>query len=530
MHLHGIPNKWTNTVYDVAFDERRENYVYSLWSGRHNAPYDAKNETDGRYGGFAISTDGGKTWNSTYSSGLPENATPVKMSVVYPENSDEVTIYIATFNEGFFVSYNSGKTFTEMNSGIEKISYKNEEKYQYILASDIEVKDGHIFGITAKNNYSNKDTQPGQLYEYVDGVWQKIDLPKNVKTPKDIYYNNGILYISGTATAVWNYKNGTDFNNYGGGVYTYKDGIFTQIFDESISTTSVQIDSKGTIYISDINGNIYRKEIDKDYQKIYDSYHYISKGLQISSDDDYLYLSSSGGGLLKLENLNSLYSHECMGGTATCTKKAVCDNCGKEYGNLDKSNHSSNTTHKINEKQATCSEEGYTGDIVYDCCNAIKEIGTVIGKVEHKYDSGKITKVATYEEDGEKTYTCEICNETKTEIIPKLKKDDISDNTNGNNEDTSNNNDEDTSNKNDEDTSNKNDEDTSNKNDEDISNNNHTNNNNTEKQEENPNSNDTTTIQGKLPQTGLTLNIGLCITILVLITIGVYSKIKLNRN
>ncbi len=376
--IDGIPNKWVNTVYDVAFDERRENYVYSLWSGRHNAPYAAGNETDNRYGGFAISKDGGKTWDATYSSGLPENTIPVKMSVVYPENSDEVTIYVATFNEGFFVSHDSGKTFVEMNNGIKKVSYKEEEKYKYIFASDIEVKEGHIFGITAKTSY-NSEMQPGELYEYIDGEWKKIELPENVKTPRDIYYKNGILYISGVPTPVWEYKNGTDFTNYGGGVYTYENGKFAQIFDESISTTSVQIDSRGTMYISDINGNIYRKETNKDYQKIYDSYFYISKGLQISNNDDYLYLASFGGGLLKLENLNSLYSHECSGGTATCTKKAICDVCNKEYGDFN----------------------------------------------AHQYDVGKITKEATYETEGEKTYTCKICDETKKEIIPKLEKEDL---------------------------------------------------------------------------------------------------------
>ncbi len=512
--MDGIPNKWVNTVYDAAFDERKENYVYSLWSGRHNAPYAAGNETDGRYGGFAISTDGGKNWDVTYSSGLPENTTPVKMSIVYPEDSDEVTIYVATFNEGFFVSYDSGKTFTEMNNGIEKITYREEDKYKYIFASDIEVKEGHIFGITAKTSYNGK-TQAGKLYEYINGTWQEIELPKNVNTPRDIYYHEGVLYISGVATAVWDYKNGTDFNNFGGGVYTYKDGEFTQIFDESISTTSVQIDSKGTIYICDINGNIYRKEIDKDYQKIYDNYFYISKELQISPDDDYLYLSSHGGGLLKLENLNSLYSHECSGGTPTCTKKAVCDTCGKEYGNLDKNNHSSNKTHKINEKQPTCLEEGYTGDIVMDCCNAIKEKGTIIGKVEHKYDGGKITKEATYEAEGEKTYTCKICNEIKTEIIPKLKKEDISDNSNSNNENISNN-----------DYTNNNH--TNNNINNNNTNNNHKNNNSTAKQEQNSNVNNTIA-QEKLPQTGKPNKIGILLTILALITLAVYSKIKLNK-
>jgi len=62
--------------------------------------------------------------------------------------------------------------------------------------------------------------------------------------PRDIYYHNGTLYISSTATPIWDYKNNSDFNNYGGGVYTYKNSVITQILDETISATGVQIDSK----------------------------------------------------------------------------------------------------------------------------------------------------------------------------------------------------------------------------------------------------------------------------------------------
>ena len=39
---------------------------------------------------------------------------------------------------------------------------------------------------------------------------------------------------------------------------------------------------------------------------------------------------------------------------------------------------------------------------------------------EHSWDTGKVTKDATETVEGEKTYTCSICGETKTEAIPKL--------------------------------------------------------------------------------------------------------------
>ena len=39
---------------------------------------------------------------------------------------------------------------------------------------------------------------------------------------------------------------------------------------------------------------------------------------------------------------------------------------------------------------------------------------------EHVWDEGKVIKEATYDEEGEMLYTCTVCGETKTEVIPKL--------------------------------------------------------------------------------------------------------------
>lgn len=65
-----------------------------------------------------------------------------------------------------------------------------------------------------------------------------------------------------------------------------------------------------------------------------------------------------------------LGEHE--GGKATCTQKAVCSSCGKEYGKLDPNNHVGQTEIR-NRKNATLTEEGYTGDIYcLDCNNKIK--------------------------------------------------------------------------------------------------------------------------------------------------------------
>ncbi|MCQ2354061.1 MAG: hypothetical protein MJ102_03030 [Clostridia bacterium] len=45
-----------------------------------------------------------------------------------------------------------------------------------------------------------------------------------------------------------------------------------------------------------------------------------------------------------------------------------------------------------------------------------------INTCQHKYDGGKVTTTATEYMEGIKTYTCTLCGETKTEVIPKLSK------------------------------------------------------------------------------------------------------------
>lgn len=73
-----------------------------------------------------------------------------------------------------------------------------------------------------------------------------------------------------------------------------------------------------------------------------------------------------------------------------------------------------------NAKEATCTEEGYTGDVYCNREQVVIGTGTVIPATGHKWDNGVVTKEATEEEEGVMTYTCTVCDETKTESIPKV--------------------------------------------------------------------------------------------------------------
>ena len=153
---------------------------------------------------------------------------------------------------------------------------------------------------------------------------------------------------------------------------------------------------------------------------------------------------------------------------ATCTVKGKktfrctaegCDAIRTEETALNPEKHVNKEV--INTKEATCTEAGYTGDTYCkDCKKTIatgtetealghdmtktvserveptceaegKEVvigctrcdytegGAVLKAVGHIWDEGKVTKEPDENSEGVKTYTCEKCNKTKTESIPK---------------------------------------------------------------------------------------------------------------
>lgn len=111
----------------------------------------------------------------------------------------------------------------------------------------------------------------------------------------------------------------------------------------------------------------------------------------------------------------------CQGGTATCITLAKCADCGGSYGELDANNHETQAATLKGKVDATCTAPGYTGDRHYNCCDAIKEKGTEIAQLEHKHtvevEGSRIA--ATCTEEGEVTFKCETCDDTKKETLNK---------------------------------------------------------------------------------------------------------------
>ena len=108
----------------------------------------------------------------------------------------------------------------------------------------------------------------------------------------------------------------------------------------------------------------------------------------------------------KLE-LKAGAAHVHSGGTATCTKKAICSTCGNEYGNIDPDKHVGDTELK-GTKAATCTEKGYTGDVYCKDCKEKLTDGKDIPALDHDWGEPSYTWTAV--PDG---YMCAASKECK---------------------------------------------------------------------------------------------------------------------
>lgn len=110
--------------------------------------------------------------------------------------------------------------------------------------------------------------------------------------------------------------------------------------------------------------------------------------------DDCGAVISGSDALLPLagHNYSEIVKDENLKSAANCQFPAVyyksCSVCGAKdsatfnYGDVDKTNHIGGT-YIVNQKEATCYEEGYTGDTYCKGCDTKLETGTVIGKNAH---------------------------------------------------------------------------------------------------------------------------------------------------
>ncbi len=98
---------------------------------------------------------------------------------------------------------------------------------------------------------------------------------------------------------------------------------------------------------------------------------------------------------------------EHTGGTAACSKKAICETCGEEYGKLDPTNHEHTVT--LAAKAATCTEDGLTEGSKCTDCGTVLTAQQTVPATGHKGGTATCSKKAV----------CQTCGEEYGKLDPK---------------------------------------------------------------------------------------------------------------
>ena len=106
-----------------------------------------------------------------------------------------------------------------------------------------------------------------------------------------------------------------------------------------------------------------------------------------------------------VDGCDAFETENCSGGNATCTKKAVCDVCGKAYGEPDGTNHEGGV-------QEWTTRTAFVHEQKWNCCGAV-----IVASEAHEWKDG-VCRECGYvclHNDTDKNHICDYCEKTISE-------------------------------------------------------------------------------------------------------------------
>ena len=105
--------------------------------------------------------------------------------------------------------------------------------------------------------------------------------------------------------------------------------------------------------------------------------------------------------------------------TETGVKTYQCSRCNEAKTEVIPATGACNHKYEtVNQRLATCTQDGYTGDVRCSICYEVLVTGQALQSSGHSWNGGEIAIPATGTTDGIKIYTCVNCSVTKMENIP----------------------------------------------------------------------------------------------------------------
>ena len=112
-----------------------------------------------------------------------------------------------------------------------------------------------------------------------------------------------------------------------------------------------------------------------------------------------------------VDGCDAFETENCSGGNATCTEKAVCDVCGKAYGEPDGTNHEGGV-------QEWTTRTAFVHEQKWNCCGAV-----IVSSEAHEWKDG-VCRECGYvclHNDTDKDHICDYCKKTISEHVDKDK-------------------------------------------------------------------------------------------------------------
>ena len=112
-----------------------------------------------------------------------------------------------------------------------------------------------------------------------------------------------------------------------------------------------------------------------------------------------------------VDGCDAFETENCSGGNATCTEKAVCDVCGKAYGEFDGTNHEGGV-------QEWTTRTAFNHEQKWNCCGAV-----IAASEAHEWKDG-VCRECGYvclHNDADKDHICDYCKKTISEHVDKDK-------------------------------------------------------------------------------------------------------------
>jgi photosystem II stability/assembly factor-like uncharacterized protein len=292
----GVPDRWRNTTYWLAFDPAVKGRVWGAFSGTHDLPRPKmfrKRSPLKFQGGVGVSTDGGTTWKPS-GTGMPSTA--VTHLLLDPDSpAGNRTLYAAAFGRGVYKSTDDGKTWALKNTGIE-----GAEPFAWRLTR---ANDGTLYLVVARRSEGEETPAnlSGALYRSTDKAehWERIALPAGVNGPNGLTLDprdQQRMYLS-----AWGHQ-GKSADS-GGGVYVSENGgrTWETLYTDSQHVYDLTIDPRHPdhLYITGFDAGAFRS-LDRGahWERIagYD-FKWGHRVFMDPADPSQIYITTYGGGV-----------------------------------------------------------------------------------------------------------------------------------------------------------------------------------------------------------------------------------------